>query len=69
MKDKKRLTNYERIRNMNIDEMADFLNSISDIYDDGGFYSKTIDNTRIIDCCNSDIREWLESEVMHDEED
>lgn len=58
-KSKKKQTNADRIRNMDNEELLDFLCSIQ-TYDDGSV--KTIENGSAM-CSVSDVEEWLESEV------
>ena len=51
-----RLTNYDRIRNMSVEEMAEFM---GDVYKQG-----YIDNLHDMPCVeNKEIKQWLESEV------
>ena len=55
----KRMTNYERIKQMSTKEMARLLGNIFvDCYE----YTRTIDGKTIFDSFDS-IEEWLESEV------
>lgn len=54
------MTNYERIKNMSVEEMADFL---CGVYDDEEDAAKFICGI-VIPCYNEDdIKQWLESEV------
>ena len=55
----KRMTNFERIKQMSAKEMARLLGNIFvDCYE----YTRTIDSKTIFDSFDS-IEEWLESEV------
>ena len=55
----KKMTNYERIKQMSTKEMARLLGNIFvDCYE----YTRTIDGKTIFDSFDS-IEEWLESEV------
>ena len=57
------MTNYERIKQMSIKEMARLLGNIFvDFYE----YTRTINGKTIFDSFNS-IEEWLESEVGDNE--
>ena len=55
----KRMTNFERIKQMSIKEMARLLGNI---FVDSYEYTRTINGKTIFDSFNS-IEEWLESEV------
>lgn len=54
----KKMTNFERIKNFDKEEMLDFLCSIQ-TYDEGSV--KTIENG-VAMCSVTDVEEWLESE-------
>ena len=54
----KKINNFEKIRNMSIEEMAEFINGI-DRYDD---YAILINGDTVIDM-TSCILEWLQSEA------
>ena len=57
--DKGRMTNYEKIKAMSIDEMAEYFLTKS-------FDPCDITNFPVVDCdagCDKCIRKWLESEV------
>ncbi len=54
----KNMTNFERIKNFDKEEMLDFLCSIQ-TYDEGSV--KTIENG-VAMCSVTDVEEWLESE-------
>lgn len=54
------MTNYERIKNMSIEEMAEFICGIFDIQPDD---SKFINGDLIPMYDENEIRQWLESEV------
>ena len=59
----KRVTNYERIKQMSTKEMARLLGSVFvDCYE----YSRTINGKTMFDSFDS-IEEWLESEVEDNE--
>ena len=59
----KRVTNYERIKQMSVEEMARLLGNIFvDCYE----YTRTINGKTIFDSFDS-IEEWLESEVGDNE--
>lgn len=53
------MTNFERIKQMNIQDMAEFLRFIDYDWSDD---TRTIDGDTVPDTI-SDIKEWLESEV------
>ena len=53
------MTNYERIKQMTVPEMARLLGSI---FADCDEFTRTIDGKIIFDSFNS-VEEWLESEV------
>ncbi len=55
-KAKHKMTNFERIKEMSIDELTLFLHSID--HEEYGFVR--IDNKTM---CNEDLKEWLESEA------
>ena len=57
--------NYERIKAMSIEEMAQFICGIYDEYDDkcNSFEHKFINGTTIPFYCETNVRGWLESEV------
>ena len=55
------MTNYERIKNMSIDEMEKFIVGIYD--DDFCIYDKVIGGVRIPNYDEGSIKEWLESEA------
>ena len=60
------MTNFERIKAMSIEEMAEFLTNIdTDIYDEEVFFSCCLGDNNDIEICDTygDIKEWLESEV------
>ena len=54
------LTNFDRIKNMSVEEMATF---ICGIYDNDEDLGKFINGTLIPAYNENDIREWLEREV------
>lgn len=59
------MTNFEKIKSMDVEEMADFLTNIdTDIEDIEPIFSCVLGNKEI-EIYNSygDIKEWLESEV------
>ncbi len=58
-------TNYERIKNMSIEEMAEFICGIYDDYDDTQrtMCYKFINGIEIPDYDEDRIKEWLNSEV------
>lgn len=53
------MTNFERIKQMNIKDMARLLGSIHSDFDDN---IRTINGVNVFDSFD-DIEEWLESEV------
>ena len=53
------MTNFERIKKMNVPEMARLLESIHSDFDE---HIRTINGDKIFDSFD-DIEEWLESEV------
>ena len=53
------MTNYERIKKMNVPEMARLLESIHSDFDE---HIRTINGDNVFDSFD-DIEEWLESEV------
>lgn len=55
------MTNYERIKNMTIDEMEKFICSIYD--DDTCKFDKVIGGVTISNYDEGNIKKWLESEV------
>ena len=57
------MTNYERIKSMSIDEMAEFICSIYDDNQEPYTADKNIEGYTIPDYDESNIKEWLESEV------
>ena len=57
MEKPKKQTNYDRIRNMSVEELADF---IADIYADNDHAEIRIDGEWL---ATEDIEKWLESEV------
>ena len=59
------MTNFEKIKSMSIEEMADFLTNIdTDIEDVEPTFSCVIGNKEIeVYDSYGDIKEWLESEV------
>ena len=60
----KRMTNYERIKQMSTKEMARLLGNIFvDCYE----YTRTINGKTMFDSFNS-IEEWLESEVDNNDQ-
>ena len=59
----KRMTNYERIKQMSTKEMARLLGSI---FVDCNEYTRTINGKTMFDSFDS-IEEWLESEVEDNE--
>lgn len=52
------MTNFERIKGMSIEELAEFLFSIEELSEG---YSIAIGNSKDI-CSTLDVKEWLESE-------
>jgi hypothetical protein len=54
------LTNFDRIKNMSVDELATF---ICGIYDNDEDLGKFINGTLIPGYNENDIKEWLEREV------
>lgn len=56
-------TNYDRIRNMSVEELAEFICSIYDDNDTPYLADKQIEGYSIPDYDEDRIREWLESEV------
>ena len=59
IKEVKTMTNFERIKQMTVPELARLLESIFVDYDE---FTRTIDGKIIFDTFDS-IEEWLESEV------
>ena len=57
------MTNYEKIKAMSVEEMADFICGIYD-YEPG--YDKFICGETIVDYDEIRLKEWLESEVEED---
>lgn len=58
------MTNYDRIKNMSVEEMADFLCGVYDDEEDGAKFICGI----VIPCYNEDdIKQWLETEVQENE--
>lgn len=55
------MTNYERIKNMSVDEMENFICGICD--DDTFKFDKVIDGVRIPNYDEGSIKKWLESEA------
>ena len=55
------MTNYERIKNMSVEEMAQFICGIYD--DDTCKYDKFICGTTILNYDEGGIKHWLESEA------
>lgn len=55
------MTNYERIKHMSVDEMADFIFGIYDMADD--CHDKFINGIILHNYSAESIEEWLESEV------
>ena len=53
------MTNYERIKNMSVEEMANFILNISD---DEKSFSKIIDGEEIYGSV-CEVMQWLKSEV------
>ena len=53
------MTNYERIKNMSVEEMANFLDYLGKCPTNANIYSDDCFNTTCIDCQSK----WLESEV------
>ena len=60
----KRMTNYERIKQMSTKEMARLLGSV---FGDCDEFTRTIDGKIIFDSFDS-IEEWLESEVKDNDQ-
>ena len=61
-----KLSNYDRIRNMSIEEMASFICGICDDYDDlptRTMCYKFINGVEIPDYDEDSIKQWLESEA------
>lgn len=56
------MTNFEKIKQMNVEEMADFLDY--SVWENENYHT-VIDKKVFIN--TSDIAEWLESEVQEDE--
>lgn len=54
------MTNYERIKNMSIDEMAEFL---ADNDDNCCFCTRRYEDVCLTPDCKYHIKQWLESEV------
>lgn len=59
------MTNYERIKNMSVEKMAEFICSI---YDDYETADKNIEGYIIPDYNEEIIAEWLNSEVEENEQ-
>lgn len=57
-KENEKMTNYERIKNMSVEEMAEFICSI---YDD--IHGKSIEGDIIPDYDQYKVAEWLDWEV------
>ncbi len=59
------ITNYERIKNMSVEELAEFICGIYDDYDDiqRTFCYKFINGIEIPDYDEDKIKDWLNSEV------
>ena len=62
--EKNSITNFEKIKAMTVDELADF---ICGIYDEEEDAAKFINGITIPYYTEDDIKEWLESEVSTDE--
>lgn len=60
---KKPETNYDRIQNKTVEEMADFICGVYDMDED---YAKYINGVIIPGYSHHDIKEWLEQEVDYD---
>ena len=58
-----KITNYDRIRSMSIDEMAEFICSIYDDNQEPYTADKNIEGYTIPDYDENNIKEWLEQEV------
>lgn len=59
------MTNFEKIKNMSVEELTNFLNGISDCCDSDDY--NACDNCPLtVDECSCDgIKLWLESEAEH----
>lgn len=58
-KENEKMTNYERIKNMSVEEMAEFISQIED-WDSNNYLFKKIEGIYIFD---EDLIEWLNSEA------
>ena len=58
----KPITNFERIKDMSVDKLAEFICGIYDMDEDN---AKFINGTIIPAYSEYDIKEWLEREVEH----
>ena len=58
-----KITHYDRVRSMSIDEMAEFICSIYDDNQEPYTADKNIEGYIIPDYDESNIKEWLESEA------
>ena len=63
MKGGKKMTNYERIKNMSVEEMANLLDYLGKCPTNANIYSDDCFNTTCIDCQSK----WIESEVDNNE--
>ena len=63
--DKNRMTNFEKIKTMSIDEMVEFLEAACDssCITICNNYDRCIRNNAIEPICKNHYKEWLESEV------
>ena len=59
----KKMTNYDRIKAMSVEEMAEFICSIYDDNQEPYTADKNIEEYTIPDYDESNIKEWLEMEV------
>ena len=59
----KKMTNYDRIKSMSVEEMAEFICSIYDDKQEPYTADKNIEGYTIPDYDESNIKEWLEQEV------
>lgn len=58
----KKMTNYERIKNMTVEEMAEFINEVTTAFN-CEFCAYCEDCPADDNCCARGMKEWLESEV------